>query len=137
MVSPRVVDVERLPDDAIVVRGGLMARETLDLSADNHHAEVLAERGEEEWALSVFSQPTDGVGAVCRRAGVALSHSKIRVSTVGVLRAIGYDVIRDETYETNGHCLLPLRPPPWDWGELTHAGFLLPQENPERRPKGG
>jgi hypothetical protein len=112
-----------------------MAHVTLDESAWNHCKEVVRERGW-EWGLSVFSHPTAGVAEICRRAWPILNHGKVRVSTVGALRAGGYDVVPDGK---KGHCLIPLGPPPWndDWNAMAppepQEGLFSPAEkNPEK-----
>jgi hypothetical protein len=107
-----------------------MAEQSLVDSAENHHAEFLQGTTREPWALSVFSHPTIGVAGICRRAWPILQHGKIRVSTVGVLRDLGYDVIPDGS---KGHSLIPLSSPPWDWPPLTDVGFLPAQPNPEKQ----
>ena len=118
-----------LPDEAVVVRGGVMAEETLNVSATNHHADHLKGNTAVPWALSVFSHPSAGIADICRRAWPVLSHEKIRVSTVGVLRRLGYEVIEEGK---KGHCLVPLDPSPWDWQPLRSVGFLPAQPNPEK-----
>ena len=107
-----------------------MAEATLTTNAEDHHKAF--ERGETDvpWALSVFSQRTGTVASVCRRAWPTLRHDKIRVSTVGELRALDYEVIPDGR---KGHCLIPLDPPPWDWGPLRDIGFQQRQLNPEKQ----
>jgi hypothetical protein len=106
-----------------------MAEETLTANANDHHDDFLAGETTVPYALSVFSHHARGVKRICRRAWPVLSHGQIRVSTVGALRDLGYDVIRDGK---KGHCLIPLDPPPWDWTPLRDIGFGLAQPNPEK-----
>jgi hypothetical protein len=124
---------EVLPDEAIVVRGGIMAHDTLNENAWDHCRDVLAERGW-QWGLSVFSHPSADVATICRIAWPILRHGQVRLSTVGALRASGYDVVPDGE---KGHCLIPLGPPPWDddWHALADSKegvFGPPEKNPEK-----
>lgn len=105
-----------------------MAEDTLATNAKDHHDDFDNGETAVPWALSVFSHHAQGVRKICRRGWPALRHAQIRVSTVGELRALGYDVIRDGK---KGHCLIPLDPPPWDWTALRDVGFGDPQPNPE------
>lgn len=107
-----------------------MAEDTLTTNAKAHHKDFRSGKTDVPWALSVFSHPTGNVEAICRRAWPILRHDKIRVSTVGELRALGYEVIRDGK---KGHCLIPLDPPDWDWGPLREIGFQPEQLNPEKQ----
>jgi hypothetical protein len=107
-----------------------MAEETLTVNAEDHQRDFLRGETDVPWALSVFSHPTRSVACICMRAWPILSHNKIRVSNVGELRALGYEVIRDGK---KGHCLIPLDPPPWDWGPLQDVGFQPAELNPEKQ----
>lgn len=125
---------EVLPNEAIVVRGGVMAHQTLNTNAWDHCIDVVRERGW-QWGLSVFSHPSADVATICRIAWPILQHSKVRLATAGALRAKGYDVVPDGK---KGHCLIPLGPPPWDddWQALApneqEGVFGPPQKNPEK-----
>ena len=107
-----------------------MAEETLSANANDHHKDFLRGDTSVPWAISVFSHHAKGVSAICRKAWPVLSHGQIRVSTVGELRGLGYDVIKDGK---KGHCLIPLDPPPWDWRPLRDIGFQPAQLNPEKQ----
>lgn len=106
-----------------------MAEETLTTNAKDHHDAFEDGETTVPWALSVFSHHVRGVRRICRTAWPVLSHGQIRVSTVGELRVLGYDVLRDGK---KGHCLIPLDPPPWDWTALRDVGFGPAQPNPEK-----
>ena len=85
MPNAEGVPLDRLPDDSVVVRGGLMLLTDLVLSAQSH----FDTKG--FYALSVYSTPGRAVDEIA--VGVPLRHSKIRVSTVGRVRSAGYDVV--------------------------------------------
>jgi hypothetical protein len=122
--------VDPLPDQAFVVRGGLMAPETLTESAERHNQTAQRLLGEGEYALSVFSDPTKDVATICQDAWPILRHPQIRVTNAAALRAVGYEVFLNGE---KGHSLIPLDPPPWeeDWVRLRSI-FGPPQRNPER-----
>lgn len=107
-----------------------MAEATLTTNAEDHQKAFGRGETDVPWALSVFSHPTRDVECICCRAWPVLSHNKIRVSTVGELRGLGYEVIPDGK---KGHCLIPLDPPPWDWGPLRDIGFQPSRLNPEKQ----
>lgn len=113
--------LERLPDDAIVVRGGLMLPSDLGLSAQSHF-DV-----EGFHALSVYSVP--GMTADEIAVGVPLRHSKIRASTVGRVRAAGYDIVRSPGPPGHADLVLPTPPADHDWSALDRI-FDPPRLNP-------
>jgi hypothetical protein len=82
---------DALSDDALVVRGGVMASEQLRLNAEDHNIENLEDGIADQWAISVFAAGGLSAGEICRAA--AIPHPKVRVSTVGLVRSLGYDVI--------------------------------------------
>jgi len=106
-----------------------MAEESLTLSAQNHNAAYKNGESTIPWAISVFSHPSAGVADICREGWPILGHNRIRVSTVGALRQLGYDVVPDGE---NNHALIPVGPPPWDWGSLRNVGFQPAELNPEK-----
>lgn len=115
-----------LPDDAVVVRGGLMKRERTMANARASFEEVGA------YGLSVWSVPdldADGIVRLARSHGREyLPHGQVRASTVGELRP--YTLHIDEP---EGHYLLQLPTPPAeaDWDALERA-FADPQPTPRK-----
>jgi hypothetical protein len=106
----------RLPDEAVVVRGGESSARTLHKSALDHHDK----RG--DFAISVASLPdmsADDLAVVAQ-----IPHPKIRETTVGVIRHAGYNVVRDEPPE--GHALITLPRLPADTDFVTIADLLGP-----------
>ncbi len=101
---------QRLPDDAVVVRGGLMSAADLSLGAQTHFD------AEGAYALSVFSVPGKTADEIAR--GVPLPHSMIRESTVGRLRAAGYDVVSSLGPPGHADLILPNPPTDDDWQAL-------------------
>jgi hypothetical protein len=81
---------EPLPDEAYVVRGGVMDPRDLRVNADDHHLEMMEEHGSDEWAISVYSVPDRDADSIAIEA--PFGNKQIRVATVGDLRAAGYDV---------------------------------------------
>ncbi len=81
-----MTSAERLPDDTVVVRGGLTNPETVQKRAD--------EELDGTWGISVESEPGMTVRDLVREGNIP--HPKIRVSTVGRIRALGpgFDVIQ-------------------------------------------
>lgn len=68
-----------------------MASPGLWLNAEDHHFEKLDEGEEDQWAISVFSVDGLSVAEICE-AG-AVPHPQVRVSTVGAVRRLGFDVL--------------------------------------------
>ena len=120
-VSPRTDEQNRLPDDAVVIRFGLSAPETLRKSALEHHDE----RG--DFAISAFSLPGARAEDLARLG--ALPHPRIRETTVGRLREAGYDVIPDPPPEGHALIMLPRLPTHDDWGAVCDT-FASPTLNP-------
>lgn len=112
---------DHLPDDAVVVRGGLMLAADLELSAQSHFDL------EGSYALSVFSAPGLSADEIAGR--VPLRHSKIRQSTVGRIRSAGYEVVSSAGPPGHADLLLPHRPSDRDWHALDIA-FDPPRANP-------
>lgn len=115
-----------LPEDAVVVRGGLMDR---DLTISNAHDEF-KESG--IYGLSVWSVPELDAADIIRLArshgSIYLPHAKFRQSTIGRLRpyALHQDI-------PEGHYLLKLPTPPADsdWDALERA-FDSPEASPRK-----
>jgi hypothetical protein len=105
-----------LPNDAVVVRGGLMDRERTAASA------TAAFRESGVYGLSVWAAPGMGADDIVRLARSHgpefLPHAKIRTSTVGRLQP--YTLEADNP---GGHYLLKLPTPPTnaDWDALELA----------------
>lgn len=121
MQDARGVPPDRLPDDAVVVRGGLMTAADLERSVQIHFD------SEGSYALSVFSVPGARTDAIA--VGVPLRHSKIRQSTVGRVRAAGYDVVSSAGPPGHADLVLPNPPTDEDWTALD-AAFDPPCPNP-------
>lgn len=78
-------------------------------------------------ALSVYSVP--GRTAAEIAVGVPLRHSKIRTSTVGRVRAAGYEVVSSPGPPGHADLVLPTPPTEDDWSALDSA-FDPPRPNP-------
>lgn len=109
-----------LPDDAVVIRGGLMAMADLRRSAQIHFDH------EGRYALSVFCGVDASADAIARAA--SLPHPKIRQSTVGRIRRAGFDVVRSEGPPGHADLVLPDPPTDDDWRAL-EAAFDPPRHN--------
>ena len=119
--SEATADQDRLPDDAVVVRFGLSAPDVLHKTALAHHDK----RG--DFAISVASLPDRSADELARLG--ALRHPRIRETTVGRIREVGYDVVPDEPPE--GHALIMLaRHPADDDYETISNAFDDPRPNP-------
>jgi hypothetical protein len=88
-------------DEAVVVRGGAQwSREGLISSAEAHYRD----RG--EYALTVWSFPDKTAKDIVFAVGdESFPHGKIRVSTAGRLRSVGFEVIPSEANQAEppGH----------------------------------
>lgn len=115
-----------LPDDAVVVRGGLMLPAGLALSVQSHFDT------EGVYALSVFSVPGKTADEIV--SGVFLPHSTLRESTVGRLRAAGYDVVSSPGPPGHADLILPNSPTDDDWQALDET-FDAPR--PKEATMGG
>jgi hypothetical protein len=80
---------EGLPDDTIVVRGGVMSSATLD-DALKKHARFYPD---DPPSLSVAAHPGWDAETLQREARF-IPHPVVRLSTVGELRALGHDVVQ-------------------------------------------
>lgn len=120
---------QELPDDAIVVRGGLMGTTSLEANAYGSHAECGI------WALSVWSYPNMTLEAVAEEARRVdpdvLPQGKIRAATAGEIRARGYELVATNQ---RGHYSLVVPPKPGAgvWEDLREI-FDDPILNPVRR----
>jgi len=114
-----------LPDDAIVVRGGQMASGSLQDNAEVHNDEF-----PDEWAISVSCAP-DLDGPAIALASPWIRNTKVRLSTVGALRALGHEVLPSGKFP---HADLKLREEPSEtlWEELRGA-FPTMIDNPQLR----
>lgn len=106
-----------------------MASEQLWLNAEDHHAEKLGEEIEDDWAISVFSAAGLSAAEIC--AGAGIPHPKVRLSTVGAVRAIGFDVIPTVDDDLHADLKLDGEPDEAIW-ELLRSAFSEPQPNPGR-----
>lgn len=114
--------VGRLPDEAVVMRFGLSTPETLHKTALAHHDKA------GDFAISARSLPgatADALAKVEPRMG----HAKLRETTVGALRAAGYDVIRDEPPPAHALIMLPRLPVDDDY-VVVSATFGPARNNP-------
>jgi hypothetical protein len=116
-------DVPPLPDEAVVIRGGISTPETL-------HKTALAHRDDHpDFAISCRSLPQMSADDLTRVEPPLVNYPRLRETTVGVLRKAGYDVIRDEP--PPAHALIMLPPLPADEDYLViSAAFSQPRENP-------
>lgn len=112
----------RLPDEAIVTRGGLSTADTLCKTALAHF-DV-----HNEFGISVRCKPpmtADQLALV----DPPLPQKQLRETTVGALREAGFDVVPDEPPPT--HALIMLQPVPTDDDYLRiTAIFGQPRQNP-------
>jgi hypothetical protein len=111
----------RLPESAVVMRGGLSTPDTLRKTALAHHDEKGA------FAISVASLPTEDGDRLAFLAG--FRHARIRETTVGRLREDGYDVVPDPPPEWHALITLPRLPADEDWTRVSEA-FGPPRLNP-------
>jgi hypothetical protein len=107
-----LASVERIPDEALVVRGGQNRPEDLERGTGTHPSGVTG--------VSVES----AVGVTVAELAAAIPHRHIGVTTVGEVRQLGGDVIRTvgrSSYhatltglspEQASHLLTPTRPNP-------------------------
>jgi hypothetical protein len=121
-----------LPDDAIVIRGGLMKRDSLRISAEAHEAENPG-----AYALSFWSWPGLTAEEIARRVGPEnLPHKMLRKYSAGQLRNMAMSDGRPlELVPTDedGHYDVILPPPPTDDDlDLFDHEFDPPEPNPAR-----
>ena len=107
-------------------------RDALWESAMDYFAMTQAEAGEGVYGLSVCSLPDSTAEQIAEAAGTGrLPQTTMRTSTVGTLRAFGYDVVPTGQ---SPHATLTLPNPPsdTDWEHLQQA-FDSPRHNPVAR----
>lgn len=104
-----------------------MASEQLRLNAEDHNIEKLEDGIADQWAISVFAANGLSAGEICRAA--AIPHPKVRVSTVGFVRSLGYDVI--PTDDLHADLKLDHQPDEETW-EALRSVFGEPEANPGR-----
>jgi hypothetical protein len=115
-----------LPDDAVVVRGGVMEPRVLQVNAQTHYDDC------GEFALSVASLRDASIEDITRVA--LLPNNQIRVSTVGRIRSCGYEVVPSEPPPAHADLKLPNPPTDDDW-ETLRSIFDDAIPNPHPRPK--
>jgi hypothetical protein len=119
----------RLPDEAFVVRAGIMELGDLRDNVDDHYYRVLTEEQIEEWAMSVYCIPDQSAEYIARKA--KKRNRKMCVSTVGEIRAVGYEVRSD--WDEDGHSNIMFDEEPTDEDLLTVKDvFSDPVPNPGR-----
>jgi hypothetical protein len=89
---------ERIPDEALVVRGGRNLPEDLRRGTATHPSGITGVSVE-----SAAEQSVDGLAAL-------IPHGQIGVTTVGAIRAAGGDVIRTSGRSPNHATLVGLTP---------------------------
>lgn len=123
---------EVLPDDAIVVRGGVFGGglESLQEAALDEYERLRAEGDPEPvHGLSVCCLPGMTAEEIAETVGSAnLPHPRMRTSTVGALQSCGYEVVPSEW---RGHATLIFPKPltEQDWHNLQES-FGPPICNP-------
>lgn len=114
-----------LPDDAIVVRGGVRAPETIAVNAQTTFDT------DGFWGVSGFSAADQTVEQIAQLAydQGRLPHPKVRTSTVGLVRAAGFEV--EQTADDYPHVdiFLPADPTDAVCSQLADA-FDEPIPNP-------
>jgi hypothetical protein len=113
-----------LPDETIVLRGGVMQPRDLEVNAYTHYDEF------SEYALSVFAVPGADLATTARVAD--RPNASIRVTTAGRIRAAGYELRRSEPPPGHADLKLPNPPTDADW-ETLRVVFDDPIPNPYRR----
>ncbi len=83
-----------------------------------------------EYALSMWSLPGADVATIAATAD--LPHSVVRTSTVGRIRAAGYELVRSEPPPAHADLKLPNPPTDDDWATIRGA-FDDPIPNPHQR----
>jgi hypothetical protein len=111
-----------LPDEAVVMRFGVSTPETLHKTALAHHDKA------GDFAISARSLPGATADALAR-VEPRMGHAKLRETTVGALRAAGYDVIRDEPPPAHALIMLPRLPADDDY-VVVSTTFGPARDNP-------
>jgi hypothetical protein len=114
-----------LPDEAVVIRGGLSSADTLRKTALAHYDDQGA------FAISARSLP-DMTADELAHVEPPLPQPRLRDTTVGALRRAGYDVIPDEPPPAHALIMLPRLPADEDYVAVS-ATFAEPRENPAYR----
>lgn len=121
------MDEERLPDDAIVLRGGLN---------ETQHMREQAQEKFEDCGIYSLSVAADGSLSFEELAVVAdFPNRRVRRTTVGLLRAIGCDVTPPSGRKRHANLILPQPPTDDVWKALEEA-FAPAEPNPARRRRG-
>lgn len=115
---------DRLPDDAIVVRGGVMEPRQMEINAYTTYDDI------GEYALSVCSLPDADLDEILRVG--RLRNGQVRVSTAGRIRKAGYEVVRSEPPPAHADLKLGRAPTSADWVALRDI-FDPPVPNSHRR----
>jgi len=115
---------ERLPDEAIVIRGGTMKPEDLMAACDLYLADfpVSASAG-----ISVYAAAGESAESLAEN----VPHAQFRASTAGAIRAIGFEI--EQTDDPPHHDLLIPLPITPGKIEQVRAQFGPPQRNPHPR----
>ncbi|MBV8987446.1 MAG: hypothetical protein JO372_02690 [Solirubrobacterales bacterium] len=126
---------EILPDEAVVVRGGILGGgvEELQEQAEDEFTRLLVEGDPDPvYGLSVCSLPNMTADEIAVAVGPErLPHARMRTTTVEALRACGYEVVPSAW---RGHATIVLRGPATeeDWHNLQES-FGEPMDNPVGR----
>lgn len=117
------------PDDALLVRGGLMRASDLATSAEVHWEQHRSH------ALSFWTIPGLSADEIAATVGMEnLPHAKIRCAPAGRLRRLGYEVMFSEPRPMHVSVVLPSPPSDKDWKSIDNA-FDAPAKNPVARPR--
>jgi hypothetical protein len=118
---------DRLSDDALVVRGGLLTPEKVQQAA--------GEEPDGTWGLSVQSAPGMSIRDLVREGSIP--HSKVSVSSVGRIRSLGtgFDVKKTDGVGNHGTLVIPSRPVTQEDASAVASAFDDPIINPTRPPK--
>lgn len=119
------MSAKRLPDDAVVVRGGLLTPDVVQRRSD--------EEPDGTWGLSIRTAPDMTVGDLVRESPIP--NSKIRQTTVGRIRALSpeFDVIPTDGPgypKHHGTIIIPSRPVSDADAEAICGAFDEPMPNP-------
>src|SRR5688500_4884459 len=111
---------DRIPDEALVVRGGVPSATHILRSSGRHHSGV--------YGFSVQCAADADVKGLATAGDIP--HTQVGVTTVGALRREGYDVIRTSG---KGHHATVAVPPDLDPEAAERiAKLMLPEPNPLR-----